>query len=167
MKAVLGILSLIALSVLAAEGAMANVIDRVNVGTGAKIISHKVHSVPGRDTYLLATNVPYDIYMSGTVGRVNITLKSEGQIGHLDYGQKSQVRGPVSACGFIPSPHSTRILSSPVRTATVPGKLREHAIAVIVEYDGETTPFLEFKRGSGDEADLSALGCHGDAVVGM
>ena len=141
--------------------ALASFKHRVSFEVDQKAIAVPLPPSPGERRFLVASNGPFSVIADNVVGEISVTLTQSGVASGVSYGEKSQMPGEASACGFVTAAQPTRIYTAQTKTAEKRGTVTEQAVLVTIKFDAETTPDLIIKpmEQSGDA--LLAMPCDG------
>ena len=139
-KYLTGWLALELLSLPFALSASAGMVERVSFSPAPQVIVADTHdSAPGRQSFLVASNAPFVVEVTGVIGRVDVDVQTRGQLGSLAYGTNAQSPGETTRCSFARL-GITQVYRAERKTAANPGEVQTQAVRVNVRYDEKAEP---------------------------
>ena len=138
------LLGLMLLVELVSLPAAAQIVDRVSFKVSPVVIETPLpHQPAGQKSFLVATNTPFAVEVSGAVGKVDVRVAHTGYYGSLHYGTKAQMPGPRNSCvqGRLAPVVAYR---ADRKTAATRGDVQSHAVRVDVTFDPLADPDITF-----------------------
>lgn len=128
--------------------AAAQIVDRVRFSAPERVIVADLpNETEGMRSYLVASNTPFAVEVSGVVGEVDVEITTTGDIAGMSYGTHATSPGLASTCvqGRLAPIEAYR---SERRTAATRGRVQDQAVRVDVSFDPLAEPAIQLVAAS-------------------
>ena len=129
----------------AAPVSASGISDKVSLDIDPVVIAKPVRISSGEQTFLVASNAPFQIISENYFGEIYVNVQVTGAIGGVAYGRQAQLPGPQAACQTLTSIFAQPIYSASTRTAANPGDPIDQAVLITVTYAPGFNPDLSIE----------------------
>ncbi len=126
---------------LASIPAAAQIIDRVIFSAPQTVASAILPSQdPGITKIAVTSNAPFAIIAKNSIGDMDISVHTRGDINGTRFGDNAQMPGDAIACSALSLPLGQKIYEADRKTALKPGNILSQSVIVEIRHDADLSP---------------------------